>query len=49
MKYNLSLTPELWCKIVNAFIDQTSVNRECYSLVNVMLNFSVSFDDDKEG
>lgn len=49
MKYNLSLTPEQWRKIVDALIEQTSTNVECFSLVNVMSHFSVSFDDEKEG
>lgn len=49
MKYNLSLTPEQWRKIVGALIEKSSTNVECFSLVNAMNRFSVSFDDEKEG
>lgn len=49
MKYNISLTPAQWRKIIDVLIEQTTNNVECFSLVNLMTHFSVSFDEDKEG
>lgn len=43
MKYNLSLTPEQWRKIIDALFDQSCTNKECFSLVNVMVEPVVSF------
>lgn len=49
MKYNISLTPTQWRKIIDALIEQTAHNRECFSLINLMCDFRISYDEDKEG